>query len=160
MPMPTPPDYFMQQALELARAGVEQGHGGPFGAVVVLENRIVGRGWNQVVHCNDPTAHAEVLAIRQACETLGRFHLDGATLYTTCEPCPMCLGALYWAHIDHLVYAATGEDAAGFGFDDQQIRVALQLPMNQQKLKLHQCGRDASLALFERWRSSNLRIDY
>ncbi len=158
--MSTPPASFMQQALDLARHGIEQGHGGPFGAIVVVENQIVGRGWNQVIQRNDPTAHAEVLAIRSACEALGRFHLEGATLYATCEPCPMCLGALYWAHIEHLVYAATAEDAAAFGFDDYRIRQALQQPLTQQPLQLHQHGREASLALFQQWQTSSKRIDY
>ena len=153
-------DHYMQLALGLAEKGVELGHGGPFGALVVAEGRVIGEGWNQVVKRNDPTAHAEILAIRSACEALGQFHLPQAVLYTTCEPCPMCLGAAYWAHIDHLVYAATAEDAAAFGFDDQQIRLAIQVPLQQQKLITQQRLREQSLGLFRTWQQSSKRIDY
>jgi tRNA(Arg) A34 adenosine deaminase TadA len=153
-------NHFMQQALTLAGRGVDLGHGGPFGALVVVDDRVIGEGWNQVVERNDPTAHAEILAIRAACESVGQFHLPQATLYTSCEPCPMCLGAAYWAHIDHLVYAATAEDAAAFGFDDQQIRQAIQLPLQQQKMVTQQRLREKSLGLFRAWQQSAKRIDY
>ncbi len=153
-------DQFMQQALALAARGIEQGHGGPFGALVVVDDQVVGRGWNQVIHRNDPTAHAEVIAIREACETLGRFHLPEATLYATCEPCPMCLGAIYWSHIGQLVYAATAEDAAAVGFDDHRIRQALRQPLQSQQLQLHQRQREASQVLFRLWQASDKRIDY
>lgn len=150
----------MQQALTLAAKGVELGHGGPFGAVVVIEERIVGEGWNRVVERNDPTAHAEILAIREATTRLGRYHLPEATLYTTCEPCPMCLGALYWTHIGQLIFAATAEDAAEFGFDDRRIRDALRLPLENQPVDVVQRYRAESRALFQRWLSSDKRVDY
>lgn len=153
-------DHFMQQALALAEKGVQLGHGGPFGALVVIGDQVVGEGWNQVIELNDPTAHAEINAIRNACRSLGQFHLPQATLYTTCEPCPMCLGATYWAHIEHLVYAATAEDAAEFGFDDQRIREALRTPIQQQALDTRQRQREQSLELFRTWYSSEKRIDY
>jgi guanine deaminase len=153
-------NHFMQQALALAAQGIELGHGGPFGALVVVAGRIVGQGWNQVVHRNDPTAHAEILAIRQACADLKTFHLPEATLYTTCEPCPMCLGALYWARIENLVYGATAEDAAEVGFDDHLIRQALRHPVQQQNLQVVQYNRKESRDLFIRWHASNKRVDY
>ena len=153
-------EHYMQQALALAKQGVELGHGGPFGAVVVLEQQIVGQAWNQVIERNDPTAHAEILAIREACTSLGRYHLREATLYTTCEPCPMCLGALYWARIGHLVYGATAGDATEIGFDDQRIRQSLQLPLQQQALKSEQHCRKESRALFRTWLASDKRVDY
>ena len=153
-------DHFMQLALALAEKGVELGHGGPFGALVIIGDRVVGEGWNQVVLHNDPTAHAEINAIRNACASLGQFHLPQATLYTTCEPCPMCLGATYWAHIERLVYAATAEDAAEFGFDDQRIRHAFQAPLKQQGLHSEQRQREQSIELFRLWHTSDKRVDY
>jgi tRNA(Arg) A34 adenosine deaminase TadA len=153
-------EHFMKQALALAAKGIELGHGGPFGSVVVVANRVVGRGWNQVIHRNDPTAHAEVLAIREACASLGQFHLPGATLYATCEPCPMCLGALYWARIGQLVYGATAGDAAEVGFDDHRIRQTLCLPLQQQDLQIEQLCRDQSRQLLHSWQTSDKRVDY
>jgi tRNA(Arg) A34 adenosine deaminase TadA len=125
-----------------------------------MQDRVIGEGWNQVVRRNDPTAHAEILAIRAACETLGQFHLPQATLYTTCEPCPMCLGAAYWAHIGHLVYAATAEDAAAAGFDDRRIRLALSAPLQEQDIRTEQRLQEHSLALLRSWQASEKRIDY
>lgn len=153
-------DHFMQQALALAAKGVELGHGGPFGAVVVVGDRIVGQSWNQVIQRNDPTAHAEILAIREACGSIGAFHLPDATLYSTCEPCPMCLGAIYWARIENLVYGATVEDAAKADFDDHRIREALRHPLRSQKLHVVQRFRSESKELFRLWRASEKRIDY
>lgn len=109
---------FLSQAVRLSRTHMEAGHGGPFGAVVVIGGKVVAEGWNQVTSTNDPTAHAEVVAIRRACTALGRFDLRGATLYTSCEPCPMCLTSALWARIDRIVYANTRDDAAAIGFDD------------------------------------------
>jgi guanine deaminase len=158
--MPEQDDDFMQQALAMAQQGVALGHGGPFGAVVVLEGRIIGRGWNQVVHLNDPTAHAEILAIRNACEHSGSFHLHGATLYTTCEPCPMCMSAAYWARIDKLVYGATAKDAAAIGFDDNWILEELRKPQGNRRMRASQQLQDECRALFKRWQQSDKRIDY
>ncbi|MET0065805.1 MAG: nucleoside deaminase [Candidatus Thiodiazotropha sp.] len=151
---------FMQEALALARHGIEQGHGGPFGALVVHEGRIVGRGWNQVVKRNDPTAHAEMQAIREACQNLQTYHLNDAVLYTTCQPCPMCLSAAYWAHISRLVYAAEAGDATAIGFDDHRIEEELQRPPEQRSMPSRQVLREESLELFALWRNSALRTEY
>lgn len=109
---------FLARAVALSREHMEAGHGGPFGALLAMDGRAVAEGWNQVTSTNDPTAHAEVVAIRRACTALGRFDLRGATLYTSCEPCPMCLASALWARIGRIVYANTREDAAAIGFDD------------------------------------------
>lgn len=153
-------DHFMRQALALAARGIELGHGGPFGALVVIGGEIVGRGWNRVVHLNDPTAHAEMQAIREACETIGHFHLPDATLYTTCEPCPMCLGAFHWARIGRLVYAASAEDAAEFGFDDQSFKRRLTLPLENQGIQVSRQLSQESRQLFQQWLRSDKRVDY
>jgi guanine deaminase len=109
---------FMQEAIKEAQKGIRNNEGGPFGAVIVMDNKIIGRGHNQVIKLNDPTAHAEIQAIRDACKNIENFSLKGATIYTTCEPCPMCFGAIHWARIDKVIFAATLEDAAKVGFDD------------------------------------------
>ncbi len=128
-------ESYLDEAIALAEASVEQG-GGPFGAVVVKDGQVIGRGSNGVTLHNDPTAHAEVWAIRDACNTIGDFTLAGATLYTSCEPCPMCLAAIYWARLDRVVYAATREQAAEAGFDDGVIAKEMQLPVEQRSLKM------------------------
>lgn len=151
---------YMRQAIELARQGVERGDGGPFGALVVIDHSIIGRGWNQVVLTKDPTAHAEINAIRAACTHQGHFHLHNATLYTSCEPCPMCLGAAYWAHIDTLVYAATAEDAKSIGFTDQMIRLELRKPTSKGRINTRQCMRDESVRLFRTWADKPDRTPY
>lgn len=158
--MPEQDDVFMQQALAMAQQGVELGHGGPFGAVIVVEGRIIGRGWNQVVHLNDPTAHAEMLAIRNACKGSGNFHLHQATLYTTCEPCPMCMSAAYWARIDKLVYGATAKDAAAIGFVDDWILEELRKPQGSRRMRTSQRLQKECRDLFECWQQSEKRIDY
>ncbi|MES9978107.1 MAG: nucleoside deaminase, partial [Candidatus Thiodiazotropha sp. 6PLUC5] len=135
-------------------------HGGPFGAVVVMQGEIVGRGWNQVVHLNDATAHAEMQAIRASCKHLDNFHLSGAVLYTTCEPCPMCLSAAYWAHIERLVYAANSADAAASGFDDNAIALQICKPMQDREMPSRQVLRDESRLLFEAWNVSDKRTEY
>ena len=111
----------MRRAIALSREKMEAGAGGPFGAVIARDGRIVGEGWNQVTSTNDPTAHAEIVAIRAACLAVGAFHLDGCTIYASCEPCPMCLAAIYWARLDRLCFANSREDAARIGFDDARI---------------------------------------
>lgn len=153
-------EQFMLQALEQAQHGLALGHGGPFGAVVVRRGEIIGRGWNQVIHLNDPTAHAEMQAIREACQNSHNFHLNGAVLYTSCEPCPMCLSAAYWAHIERLVYAANAEDAAANGFSDSSIAVELCRPMQQRDLPSRQVLRKQSLLLFKAWQASDKRSEY
>jgi tRNA(Arg) A34 adenosine deaminase TadA len=153
-------EVYMREALNLAQQGIELGHGGPFGAVVVLKGKILGRGWNQVVHLNDPTAHAEMQAIRQACRMLHSYHLPEAILYTTCQPCPMCLSAAYWAHIARLVYAAERKDAANIGFNDQTIASELARPPQQREMPARQLLRKESLNLFEQWLARADRVDY
>lgn len=151
---------FMQEALNLARHGITQRHGGPFGAVVVLENEIIGRGWNQVLRNNDPTAHAEVIAIRDACSRLKQFHLQGASLFTSCEPCPMCLSAAYWAQIGEIIFAADANDVTAIGFSDRRIRDQLQQPMQLGSIPSRQVLREQSLEIFRQWHTDPDRIKY
>ncbi len=113
--------HFIKRAAQLAHAHMESGAGGPFGAVIVRDGQVIAEGWNEVTSSLDPTAHAEVVAIRRACEAVGDYKLEGATLYSSCEPCPMCLAAIYWARIDRLVFASTRDEAAAVGFDDALI---------------------------------------
>ncbi|MEW8151544.1 MAG: nucleoside deaminase [Candidatus Thiodiazotropha endolucinida] len=153
-------ETFMTEALKLAQRGIEQGDGGPFGAVVVMDGRIIGHGWNQVIKRNDPTAHAEIVAIREACSYAASYHLPGGVLYTTCEPCPMCLSAAYWAHIDRLVYAAEADDAAVIGFSDSFIQAELHKPRDGRAMATQQLLRERSLALFRQWQTSDKRVDY
>lgn len=127
-------EHYLREAIALARQGMERNDGGPFGCVIVKDGEVIGRGNNRVTSSNDPTAHAEVVAIREACQKLGSFQLNGCTLYTSCEPCPMCLGAIYWARPDRIVFAATREDAATAGFDDQLIYDELPLPTEQRRI--------------------------
>ncbi|MBK8877798.1 MAG: nucleoside deaminase [Haliscomenobacter sp.] len=126
--------YFLHQALLEAQSGASTGAGGPFGCVIVRDGQIVGRGHNEVLLSNDPTAHAEVVAIRDACKALGQYHLGGCTVYATCEPCPMCLGAIYWAQPARLVFACTREDAAAIGFNDALIYQELTLSLENRLL--------------------------
>lgn len=149
----------MQEAIDLALHSVTVG-GGPFGAVVVKDGKVIGRGHNRVTLDNDPTAHAEVMAIRAACTSLGSFRLDGCTLYTSCMPCPMCLGAAYWAHVSALVYAATSGDAAEAGFDDALIYDELKLPPEQRTLPLRQLCCDTALAAFVAWHAKQDKTRY
>ncbi|MBP7669775.1 MAG: nucleoside deaminase [Ferrovibrio sp.] len=151
---------FMRRAIDLSREHMQAGHGGPFGAVVVMDGRIVGEGWNRVTGTNDPTAHAEVVAIREACKTLGRFDLRGATLYTSCEPCPMCLSAAYWARIDGLYYANTQDDAAAIDFDDAFLYRELALPMEKRTLPCAPLLRDEALTVFNEWRDKPDKVPY
>ena len=141
----------MQQAIQLSYQGMETGKGGPFGAVVVKNGTIVGMGHNQVTATNDPTAHAEVVAIRDACQHLGTFQLEGCELYTSCEPCPMCLGAIYWARPDRVYYANTRDDAAAIGFDDAFIYDEIPRPLQERKIEMIQLGREEALKAFEKW---------
>ncbi len=153
-------DSFMHEAIALARQGVLAGDGGPFGAVVVCGGEVVGRGWNRVVGQNDPTAHAEVEAIRDASRQLQRFDLSGCRLYVTCQPCPMCLAAAYWAHLDEVVYAAGEADAARIGFDDADIAVQLRLPPGQQRLAMRQALREEALPVFRLWEEKADKVPY
>ena len=142
---------FMREAIRLSRQKMRANQGGPFGAIVVRNGKIVGRGWNQVTSTNDPTAHAEVTAIRAAAAALDTFVLSGCVLYTSCEPCPMCLGAAYWARVDRIVFAATRGDAAAIGFDDAHIYEELGVPLDARKLPIHECLRDEGVAVMREW---------
>lgn len=150
------PVDFMDRAAKLAREGVEKGEGGPFGAVVVHEGKIVGESCNRVLATNDPTAHAEMLAIRAAGARLKRFHLTGCEIYTTCEPCPMCLAALHWAHIARIHYAMTRHDAAAIGFADADIYAAISSP----RTPLLHTPSAAAKAVFAAWQAKADRIQY
>lgn len=137
-------EAFMLRAIELAREGMQEGSGGPFGAVVVQNGVIVGEGWNQVLSQKDPTAHGEIMAIRDACHRLGKFHLEGCEIYTTGEPCPMCLGAIYWARLDRIYYGFSIGDAARVGFDDVHFHREIQKPPKERRIPREQlCESDA-----------------
>jgi tRNA(Arg) A34 adenosine deaminase TadA len=153
-------ETFLREAIRLAHDRAAAGFGGPFGAVVVRGGRIVARGWNRVTAANDPTAHAEVVAIRRACSRLRSFSLTGCTLYASCEPCPMCLGAAYWARIDRLVFAAGRLDAAAAGFDDAFIYDELPLGPLERSLPSTQLLRDEAIGVFDAWLANPDRIPY
>ncbi len=150
----------MQEAIALSKQGMLNNDGGPFGCVVVKDGLIVGRGWNKVTSTNDPTAHAEVTAIRDACANMGTFQLDGCEIYTSCEPCPMCMGAIYWARPSRVFYANTREDAANIGFDDSLIYRELTLPLKERKIAIYCIGRDEAIKVFEEWTAKADRTDY
>ena len=139
---------------------MESNDGGPFGAVIVKEGKIIAEGNNRVTSSNDPTAHAEVVAIRNACETLGNFQLDGCTIYTSCEPCPMCLGAIYWARPDKMFYACTREDAARIGFDDDFIYKEINLNIEDRSIKTHQMMNAEGNEVFKLWESKEDKTEY
>jgi guanine deaminase len=141
----------MKEAIRLAERGMLKARGGPFGAVVVHAGKIVGRGCNCVTSLNDPTAHAEIVAIRDACRRLKTFTLAECVIYTTCEPCPMCLAAIYWARIPKVFYANTREDAAAIGFDDANFYAQLSLPIAARSVRMKQFGRPAALTVFQKW---------
>lgn len=151
---------FMQQAIELALNGMRANAGGPFGAVVVRDDTIIGRGNNCVTGTNDPTAHAEIVAIRDACRRLGHFQLTGCIIYTSCEPCPMCLGAIYWARPARVYYACSRQDAAAAGFDDEFIYNELVTPPAARKIPMEQILRSEALAAFAEWDKKADKIRY
>ncbi|MBN1990488.1 MAG: nucleoside deaminase [Bacteroidales bacterium] len=151
---------FIEQAISLAIEGVNKGNGGPFGAIVVKNGQIVGKGNNSVTSNNDPTAHAEVIAIRDACKTLGTFQLNGCVLYTSCEPCPMCLGAIYWARLDRVYYSATRHVASHHGFDDSLIYEEVARPINQRKIDFVQLAAENGIKPFSLWRQKEDKIKY
>lgn len=151
---------FMQAAIDQARRGMEQGEGGPFGAVVVQNGLIVGRGNNRVLVDNDPTAHAEVMAIRDACARLQSFQLTDCVLYTSCEPCPMCLGAIYWARPRQVYYACNRHDAAAIGFDDSFIYEEVAMPLEARKIPIHPLLREEALSVFVAWEAKQNKTPY
>ena len=151
---------FVREAITLAKEGMARGEGGPFGCVIVKQGTVVGRGNNRVTSSNDPTAHAEVVAIREACHALGDFQLTGCVLYTSCEPCPMCLGAIYWARPDRVVFACTRQDAALAGFDDQLIYDELPLPYTERRIPMEHVLREEGLAVFNAWTAKSDKVRY
>jgi len=153
-------EHFMQEAIRLSIEKMRAGQGGPFGAVVVKDGEIIGRGWNQVTSINDPTAHAEIVAIREAGRRLGTFRLEGCELYASCEPCPMCLSATYWARIGRLYFAASRQDAAAAGFDDERIYREIPLPIPERSLPTAQVLRELALAAFAEWQAKPDKVRY
>ncbi len=151
---------FMRRAIEIAGEGMHAGSGGPFGAVVVRNGQIIGEGCNLVASTNDPTAHAEIVAIRAACAAIGSFQLDGCRIYSTCEPCPMCLGAIYWARPDSLFYGCTRDDAADAGFDDEMIYEEIARPVDDRRLRMKSLLRDEATRLFREWKDKPDKIEY
>lgn len=153
-------ETFMARAIELAVENVRSGKGGPFAAVIVKNGAIVATGTNLVTSSNDPTAHAEVTAIRNACKALGSFQLDGCELYTSCEPCPMCLGAIYWARPDRFFYAATQQEASDAGFDDSFIYKEIALPMADRSIACTRVLGERAMDPFDTWNNKTDKIEY
>ncbi|MBN1910952.1 MAG: nucleoside deaminase [Pirellulales bacterium] len=153
-------DALLREAIQLSMEKMLAGEGGPFGAVVARGGEIVGRGWNQVTSSLDPTAHAEIVAIREACRRLGSFSLEGCEIYSSCEPCPMCLAAIHWARLDRIHYAATRDDAAAAGFDDSRLYDQLVLPPAARELPMVQSLRDEALPAMDAWRAKADRVEY
>ncbi|MBI5802756.1 MAG: nucleoside deaminase [Verrucomicrobia bacterium] len=153
------PAEFLAEALRLAREHARSG-GGPFGAVITNGSEIISSGGNQVTRANDPTAHAEIVAIRAACQRLGTFRLDGCVLYASCEPCPMCLAAIYWARIPRVIFAATRADAAQAGFDDAAIYAELARPLAERTVRMEHASVADSAGPFQIWKANARRVDY
>jgi guanine deaminase len=153
-------EKFMREAIRQSLEGMERNDGGPFGAIVVKDGNIVGRGNNRVTSSNDPTAHAEVVAIRDACKNLGSFQLDGCDIYTSCEPCPMCLGAIYWARPERVFFGCTRTDAADIQFDDALIYNEMTVPLEQRKIPMIPLLRDEALAVFRAWKEKEDKTAY
>jgi guanine deaminase len=151
---------FMARAIQLSMDGARSGLGGPFGAVIVQDGKVVAEGVNRVTSTNDPTAHAEVLAIRHACEKLGAFELKDCELYTSCEPCPMCLGAIYWARLARIYFANSAQDAASIGFDDSFIYSELKTSPSRRRIPVIQMMREEALAAFRTWAEKIDKIPY
>ena len=151
---------FMQMAIDLSVQNVTESIGGPFGALIVKDGEFIAGSANKVTSTNDPTAHAEVSAIRLACQKLNTFNLSGCVVYTSCEPCPMCLGAIYWSQIETIYYANTKTDAENIGFSDKFIYEELEKPMNERSLPVIQLMRDEALEAFKLWGNSAMRIEY
>lgn len=154
------PEDFMRRAISLARKSMNEGQGGPFGAVIVRQGEIIGEGWNQVVASKDPTAHGEISAIRDACARLDSFSLHGCDIYTTGQPCPMCLGAIHWARIDRVYYGFRISDAADIGFDDTSIFEEFAKHPEQRKIASTELLRDEALVLAEEYEALTHRVHY
>lgn len=150
----------MEQAIRLATENVHSGRGGPFGAVIVKDGVVIASGTNQVTASNDPTAHAEVVAIRNACQTIGHFQLDGCDVYTSCEPCPMCLAALYWSRCRAIYYGNSAEDAAKIGFDDSFLYDEVKKPLNERTIPIQRMMPSEAWESFAAWQSSPFKVEY
>jgi guanine deaminase len=153
-------EEFMWAAIRLSLQKMRENRGGPFGAVIVRKGKVVSRGWNQVTSLNDPTAHAEIVAIRRACKKLKTFQLDDCELYTSCEPCPMCLGAIYWSRLSKVYYANTRKDAAAIQFDDAFLYREITRPLSRRKIPMTQLLRKEALKAFAEWRKKTDKIAY
>lgn len=151
---------FMREAIRLSMENVQSGNGGPFGTVIAKNGKIIATGVNEVTKSNDPTAHAEMIAIRNACEKLNSFQLDGCDIYCSCEPCPMCLGAIYWARPKSIYFANSKKDAAEINFDDNFIYQEIKLPIHERKLTITQLLRDEAQSVFLQWQESENKIEY
>jgi guanine deaminase len=154
------PSEFMQQAIALAVENVTSGRGGPFGAVIVKDGKVIATGVNQVTAMNDSTAHAEMTAIRNACKALGAFQLEGCDIYSSCEPCPMCLAAIYWARCRTIYYGCTAADAAKAGFDDAYLYEELKKPLGERALPVVNLCRDEAEKAFAAWKKSPMKVEY
>jgi tRNA(Arg) A34 adenosine deaminase TadA len=152
-------DFFMKEAIKLSLDNINS-NGGPFGAVIVKDGEIIAKGANRVTAINDPTAHAEIVAIREAAKKLNNFNLSGCTIYTSCEPCPMCLSAIYWARIDRIFFGNTKADAKNIGFDDSFIYDEIKLPIEKRKIKTQQMLRDEAIEGFKKWEEFEGKIEY
>lgn len=152
-------EQLMRKAIALSMKNIDE-NGGPFGAVIVKDGEIIAHGVNRVTSSLDPTAHAEVTAIREASKKLGTFDLSGCIIYSSCEPCPMCLGAIYWAHLDKLYYANTKQNAKDIGFDDSFIYEEIELPKEKRKIPTIQILNNEAMAAFEKWRTKTDKIEY
>jgi len=152
--------YFMQRAIDLAEKGIDSNSGGPFGAVIVKNNEIIAEGFNKVTSTNDPTAHAEIVAIKEACNKLESFQLDDCVIYTSCEPCPMCLGAIYWARPKKVFYACNREDAAMIDFDDQFIYDEIEKKIENRQIEFTNLMRNDAIKVFKKWMDKTDKTEY
>ena len=153
-------EFFMKRAIELSIEKMKSNEGGPFGAIIVKDDKIIGEGWNRVTSQKDPTAHAEVTAIRNACLNIDHFKLEGAVLYTSCEPCPMCLASAYWARISKIYYASDREIAAKYKFDDSYIYEEIKMKIEDRKIPMIQILKKESEISFQEWENKNDKIRY
>lgn len=151
---------FLERAIELSRQGMQKGYGGPFGCVIVKDGTVIGEGSNEVIVNNDPTAHAEIVAIRNACKNLDNFQLTGCDIYASCEPCPMCMGAIYWARPNRVIYANTKSDAAAVNFDDQFIYEEIEKFPQDRHIQFIHVPHDQALAVFLEWKNFDNRTEY
>ena len=151
---------YILEAIRLSREHMQKGHGGPFGAIIVRDGKIIGRGWNQVTSVKDPTAHAEVVAIRDACKNIDDFTLAGSTIYTSCEPCPMCLAAVYWARIDIIYYGNSRGDAAAIKFDDEFLYREMSVDIDKRAIPMTQLLRDEANKVFQEWQTKADKVGY